>query len=92
FHYYSKFNFEKDAISIKKGCTFPRSELPKDPETNLPFDAMKPVYIEEPCCGSDDTGRNTARTVHDGHMHLILRAFNFGVDALTDEVTPHMDP
>ncbi|KAF8385952.1 hypothetical protein PRIPAC_75094 [Pristionchus pacificus] len=78
FQYYSRFDFVKDAISIRKGMTFPRSQLGQD--------TMKfPLYIEEPF-----DGKNTARCVRREYMGPIRSAFKHGAEAF-NERPPSLD-
>ncbi|GMT05215.1 hypothetical protein PENTCL1PPCAC_27389, partial [Pristionchus entomophagus] len=75
FQYYSRFDFTANAISIRKGKIFPRSQLPAE--------TMKaPLYIEEPF-----DGKNTARCVRREFMATIRAAFQHGAAAF-DERAP----
>ncbi|CAI2292562.1 unnamed protein product [Caenorhabditis sp. 36 PRJEB53466] len=64
FEYYSHFDFENNAISIRSAQVFSRSVLPK----NMSY---HPIFIEEPF-----DAVNTARTVRTiNHMNTIRAAF-----------------
>ncbi|EFP00999.1 hypothetical protein CRE_20741 [Caenorhabditis remanei] len=68
FHYYSNFDFEKYAISIRSGQVVPRSLLPRDT-------ANYPMFIEEPF-----DAINTARSVRTSeHMKQIKREIRKGL-------------
>ncbi|CAJ0573315.1 unnamed protein product, partial [Mesorhabditis spiculigera] len=64
FHYYANFDWEKDAVSVRRGCRFPRSSLDAPSRKFC-------IYIEEPFDGG-----NTARCVmQQGTYARIQNAF-----------------
>ena len=64
FDYYCRFDFENNAISIRRGCVFPRTHLASNTERYR-------VFIEEPF-----EGLNTARCVRNAeHWDRIQDAF-----------------
>ncbi|KJH41085.1 PAP/25A associated domain protein [Dictyocaulus viviparus] len=72
FYYYSSFDFENVAISMRDACVFPRSEM-------TPNTAIYRVFIEEPF-----DRHNTARCVTKSYvMDRISRTFRHAKDAFS---------
>jgi len=65
--YYSKFNFQMNVISVRKGEIYPRSSLPREDFTAR-YSQWKFILIEEPFDLS-----NTARSVHDEYVFEKIR-------------------
>uniref|UniRef100_A0A914WKG8 DRBM domain-containing protein n=1 Tax=Plectus sambesii TaxID=2011161 RepID=A0A914WKG8_9BILA len=74
FDYYSRFDFDTTAISIRRGNCFDRSDLPRD------TDHFK-IYIEEPF-----DGKNTARCViREEKMHRIRSELKRAINQLKNK-------